>query len=178
MKELSYISSLVHQVKKNDVTAMRSLYEAFAKDMMATSQRITNQKADSEDILQEAFISSFQKIDQLKDGAKYGGWLKQIVINKSLTLVKKKRNYASLESIDIADEKEETFSLQGVGFEKIKEAIHDLPNGSREIFSLYLLEGYKHKEIAEHMNISVSTSKSQYRYALKLLREKLIPIYE
>ena len=60
-----------------------------------------------------------------------------------------------------------------ISFEKIKKAIQDLPDGSREIFSLYLLEGYKHREIAEVLNVSESTSKSQYRYALKLLRNKL-----
>ncbi len=161
------------------MVAMRSLYETFSKEMMATSLRITNQLADSEDVLQEAFITSFQRINQLKEEGKYGGWLKQIVINQSLNFVKKKRNYASLEVMpECSEAQEDSFDARVFVFDKIKEAIHKLPNGSREIFSLYLLEGYKHKEIAEKMNISVSTSKSQYRYALKLLREKLIPIYE
>lgn len=159
---------------------MRSLYEAYAKEMMATSQRITNHKADSEDILQEAFITSFQRIDQLKEESKYGGWLKQIVVNQSLNFVKKKRKYSSLDTIEEIAETDEDSSIafEGLDFEKLKVAIQNLPDGSREIFSLYLLEGYKHREIAEKMNIAVSTSKSQYRYAIKLLREKLIPIYE
>lgn len=179
MKELSYISSLVQKAKKQDILAMRTLYEAFAKEMMATSQRITNHKADAEDILQEAFVISFQKLDQLKDGAKYGGWLKQIVINQSLNFVKRKRNYSSLDQVqEFAEAKEEESPFQGIDFSKIKEAMHQLPDGCREIFSLHLLEGYKHREIAEVLKISNSTSKSQYRYAIKLLREKLIPIYE
>jgi len=173
LKELGYISSLVHKVKQKDVLAMRTLYEAFAKEMLATSQRITNSKADSEDILQEAFLSSFDKIGQLKDENHYGPWLKRIVVNKSLTAIKKRISFSNVEDIDPFVEEETKPWYEGICFDKIKSAIQDLPGGSREIFSLYLLEGYKHREIAEVLDISESTSKSQYRYALKILRNKL-----
>ncbi len=166
--------SLVKQVKRNDVVAMRTIYDLFSKEMMAVSCRITNNLQDAEDIIQEGFLTSFQKIDQLKDEAKYGGWLKQIIINKSLASLKKRVNFQDLGEIELSEEMEEDQNwYQGISFEKIKNAIQDLPDGSRQVFSLYLLENYKHKEIAEMLNISVSTSKSQYRYALKLLKEKL-----
>ena len=66
--------------------AIRSLYELFSREMLGASLRITNNKTDSEDILQESFLTSFQKISQLKEDKKYGGWLKQIVIN-NLSLI-------------------------------------------------------------------------------------------
>lgn len=159
---------------------MRALYDTHCKQMMATSLRITNSLSDSEDILQEAFIHSFQKLNQLNVDAQYGGWLKRIVITKSLQWIKKRRKFENLAeySNGIVGE-EENDMYRKVSFEEIKKAIVDLPEGCRIIFSLFLLEGYKHKEIANELGISVSNSKSQYRYALKLLREKLShKIYE
>lgn len=173
MEKLNYIPSLIKQVKRNDVVAMRTLYELFTKDMLAVSFRITNDWQETEDIIQEGFLTSFQKIAQLKDGAKYGGWLKQIIVNKSLASLKKRISFKDLAEVEIWEEEEEDNWYQGISFEKITTAIQELPEGSRQVFSLFLLENYKHKEIAAMLNISVSTSKSQYRYALKLLKEKL-----
>jgi len=177
LKEKAYISALVQKVRKKDVLAMQTLYESFSKEMMAASHRITNSITDSEDILQEAFLTSFQKIAQLKEDGKYSAWLKQIVINSSLKLVKGRRDFTALTEIEhIEYEESENNWYQGISFDIIKKALQNLPDGCREIFSLYALEGYKHKEIAAALDISVSTSKSQYRYALKLLREKLMDI--
>ena len=152
---------------------MRTLYEKYSKEMLAASFRITNNLQDSEDILQEAFLNSFQKINQLKEANKYGGWLKQIVVNKSLASIKKRVNFNELSVVENRAVEEEENWFEEISFEKIKEAIQELPEGSRQVFSLFLLENYKHKEIAELLGISISTSKSQYRYALKLLKSKL-----
>jgi len=172
MEPQGYISSLVHRIKRKDMVAMRSIYERYSKEMIATSFRITNDLHDSEDILQEAFLDSFQKIGQLKDSSKYGGWLKTIVINKSLASIKKRIHFQDVElAIDIPDE-DETL-IKAYSFLQLQKAIQELPEGCRQVFSFYLLENYKHKEIAGLLDISVSTSKSQYRYAIKLLREKL-----
>ena len=153
---------------------MRALYDAHSKQMMATSLRITNSLSDSEDILQEAFIQSFQKLSQLKVDAQYGGWLKRIVVTKSLQWIKKRRHFETLmdQNSEMVEE-DNNDMYKKVSFEEIKKAILDLPAGCRVIFSLYLLEGYKHKEIADELDISISNSKSQYRYALKLLTQKL-----
>lgn len=174
MERSHYIKSLVKQVKRNDVVAMRTLYENYAKEMLAVSFRITNNLQDAEDIIQDAFLKSFQKIEQLKEESKYGGWLKQIVVNKSLAALKKRINFTNIEIVEEwATEENDNDWYKGISFQKIKDAIQTLPDGSRQVFSLFLLENYKHKEIAEMLNISISTSKSQYRYALKLLKEKL-----
>lgn len=174
MNDSNYIASLVRKVRKNDPIAMRTLYEAHSKQMMATSLRITNNTGDSEDIIQEALIQSFQKIGQLKTDDKYGAWLKRIVTSKSLQVIKKRITFSDLSEVsDIYEADDEQGWYRDITFDKIKNELQNLPNGCRTIFSLYLLEGYKHKEIAEELGISVSNSKSQYRYALKLLREKL-----
>ncbi|MFK8009768.1 MAG: RNA polymerase sigma factor [Saprospiraceae bacterium] len=174
MERLNYILSLVKQVKRNDVVAMRTLYDLFSKEMLAVSFRITNDWQEAEDIIQEGFLTSFQKIAQLKSETKYGGWLKQIIVNKSLANLKKKVSFQDLTEIEVWDENDNDDNwYQDISFEKITAAIQELPEGSRQVFSLFLLENYKHKEIAAMLSISVSTSKSQYRYALKLLKEKL-----
>ena len=174
MERLNYILSLVKQVKRNDVVALRTLYDLFSKDMLAVSFRITNDWQDAEDIIQEGFLTSFQKITQLKDESRYAGWLKQIVVNKSLASLKKRVSFQNISEVEIGEEIDNDDNwYQEISFEKITAAIQELPDGSRQIFSLFLLENYKHREIAEMLNISVSTSKSQYRYALKLLKEKL-----
>ena len=172
MDQLKNIATLVNRVKKKDVAAMQALYQHYSRGMLASSYRITNDLQESEDILQEAFLKSFQKINQLKDGTKYGGWLKRIVVNQSLVHVKKRIHFQEVDVTMNQAEEEEAW-YKGISFDKIEKAIQELPEGCRQIFSLYLLENYKHAEIAEYLQISVSTSKSQYRYALKLLREKL-----
>lgn len=166
------IESLVQRVKKKDITAMRRLYERYVKEMLATSYRITNDLQGSEDILQDSFLDAFQKIHQLKDGSKYGDWLKRIVVNKSLASIKSRRRYQELSLITAFIEEEEPISKE-YSISELQNAIQELPDGCRQVFSLFLLDGYKHREIADLLNITISTSKSQYRYALKLLREKL-----
>lgn len=168
------ISDLVERAKRKDLLAMKVLYQCFAKEMLTLSHRMTQNMADAEDVVQEAFMLSFQKIHQLKEDNHYRAWLKRIVVNKSLILIKKKVNFASLEQVvEIAETTEAPNWYEGISFEKIKVAIHELPDGCRQIFTLYLLENYKHREIAKLLEISVSTSKSQYRYALKLMKKNL-----
>lgn len=167
------ISDLVHRVKRNDLLATKLLYECFAQEMLTVSYRITQNMADAEDVIQESFMTSFEKIDKLNDAERYGGWLKRIVVNNSLKLVKKRSYYSEVEAIEEYTEAEEDNWYESIPFEKIQAAIQDLPNGCREIFTLYLMENYKHREIADLLDISVSTSKSQYRYALGLLKNEL-----
>lgn len=169
------ITELVERVKKKDMLAMRLLYQQSAQQMLGLSMRITQNRADSEDILQESFLTSFQQIQKLDAPGKYYSWLKRIVVNNSLKAIKGKRYYEEIEGVEATEDRDEVSWYRQVPFAKIKEAIDELPNGCREIFTLYLLEDYKHREIAELLEIAVSTSKSQYRYALKLMKEKLMP---
>ena len=159
LREKTYISSLVKDVRKNKVLAMQTLYEMYVKQMWAASYRITNNIADTEDVIQDAFLKSFSQIHQLRDDKKYGGWLKQIVINLSISRVKNRVHFVEvqgLESFD-TDEKESRW-YESIPFEDIRAAIQQLPDGSRQVFSLYLMEGYKHKDIASMLNISVLKS--------------------
>ncbi len=171
--ELHYdIVELVLRVKRKDQLAMKLLYEKSAKAMFSLSLRITNNVEDSKDVIQEAYLVSFNKINTLSEPKKYYGWLKQIVVNASIKVAKSKMYYHELDDSVMIEESFHT-PKGNISSKVLDEAIKALPNGCREVLTLYLLEGYKHKEVADFLEIKVSTSKSQYSYALKLLRQNL-----
>lgn len=129
----------------------------------------------AEDVLQEAFVNAFQNLKSYQGKATFGAWLKKIVVNKAISVLRKNRLEMVLTDThpDVVEEdgvNEEELELK---VERVKEAIQRLPNGFRVVFSLYLLEGYDHKEIAEILDISESTSKTQYNRAKKKLKELL-----
>ena len=137
--------------------------------------RILGDQEMAEDVLQEGFVSAFQNLKSYQGKASFGAWLKKIVVNKAISVLRKNRLEIVLmdEQPDVIDEagiNEEELVLK---VERVREAIQKLPNGFRVVFSLYLLEGYDHKEIAEILDITESTSKSQYNRAKKKLKEIL-----
>lgn len=171
---------LVVQCRDGDQKAQFQLYKLYYKAMYNTSLRIVNDSMEAEDIMQEAFLSAFEKIHTFSGKVTFGAWLKRIVINRSLDALNKKKMIT--EDIDdhykLVDDSPdpgngEDLSLQ---VEEVREAISRLPHGYRVILSLYLLEGYDHEEIGEIMNISSSTSRSQFSRArmklVQLLKEE------
>ncbi len=136
--------------------------------------RMTGNRNDAEDILQDAFIQAFRKLHQLKEAQLFGGWLKKIVVNECIRYSKKSFNWESWE-----DERnnqlinDETEWWKTVDFNIIHQEIKSLPDGCRQVFNLFVVEDFSHKEIAEQLNISESTSKSQYHRARQLLKERI-----
>jgi len=169
-------SDLIEQCKKGEETAFRDIYRLYNKAMFNLCLRITGNVAEAEDVLQEAFISAFRKIDSFENRYSFGAWLRRIVINSAVNHMNKQK----IDWIDINDDKlqiadPEVVDIKAIDFkiENIKIAINKLPDGYRTVLTLYLLEGYDHKEIAEVLGISESTSKTQYIRAKKKLRTLL-----
>lgn len=134
-----------------------------------------NSQMEAEDILQEAFTEAFMKLESFRYESTFGAWLKRIVINKSINELKRRKADIKLEEDmsmynEIKEEKEINAELN---VKDVKRAMQQLPDGSRVIFSLYLLEGYDHREIARILNVSESNSKSQYMRARKKVKEIL-----
>jgi RNA polymerase sigma factor (sigma-70 family) len=125
--------------------------------------------------LQEAFISAFRNLDKYRAEASFGAWLKKIVVNKALNVLKKRKTefLPENEDWDIPEEEQHTDYGDQLTVDRVKNAIQRLPDGYRSVLSLYLLEGYDHQEIAEIMGITESTSKSQLNRAKHKLRELL-----
>ena len=128
---------------------------------------------EAEDVMQEAFLSAFKKIDTYKGEVSFGAWLKKIVINRSLDYLKKRKvqfEEVNERTTQIADYQMET---KEIDVKKIKKAILSLPDGYRIVLSLYLIEGYDHDEISQILNISNSSSRTQLLRAKNKLKELL-----
>ena len=170
--------AVIARCKRGDRKAQYEIYKLYSKAMYNVALRITEDTLEAEDVLQEAFLTAFDKIESYRNEATFGAWLKRIVVNVALNQVRRRKyQFADIEgNEDYEDntpkqtEVEEDMSYQA---EQILKAISALPDGFRIVFSLYLLEGYDHQEIAEILGISVSTSKSQYNRAKKKLQEML-----
>ncbi len=140
--------------------------------MFNTALRITGDDDDAEDVLQEAFVSAFQHLSGYREDASFGAWLKRIVINKALNHVQRvKKDMMLAEDIrEEASEYEPEKTEPNYTVDQVKLAMRALPSGFRTVLSLYLFEGYDHKEISEILGITESTSKSQYKRAKDKLK--------
>ena len=174
MQPISLLESTVALATTGEKNAMHWLYQNYSKSMYNTCLRIVKDHHDAEDIIQESFIMALKKLGQLKNRNHFPAWLKKIVINQSLKHLKGRINWFEIENEadEMIDEAAPT-AISSIPMNAINEAITRLPNGSRQVFVLFLLEDYSHKEIAESLNISESTSKSQYHRAKKLLQIEL-----
>lgn len=135
---------------------------------------MTGNRNDAEDVLQESFISAFNHLAQLRENNLFEPWLRKIVVNECIRFANKRLSKISLdeEYTNIADTDDINW-LQEISFEQIHLEIKNLPDGCREVFNLFVLEDHTHQQIAAGLNISVSTSKSQYHRARQLLKERL-----
>ena len=130
---------------------------------------------EAEDMLQEAFTEAFMKLHTFRYESTFGAWLKRIVINKCINEIKRRKADLQLEDdMSMYNEREDTDDVKAeLNVNDVKKAMEHLPDGSRVIFSLYLLEGYDHREISQILKISESNSKSQYMRAKHKVREIL-----
>lgn len=170
-------AELVEACKQGDRLAQFRLYKLYSRAMFNICTRILGDQATAEDALQEAFISAFKKLHTFEGRATFGAWLKRIVVNKCLSVISRKKMFTESldDNMEFVEEAEEAGGLveSDLNDKTIHEAIKNLPKGCRIIFTLYQLEGYDHQEISEILEVSVSTSKSQYHRAKKLLKEQL-----
>ena len=171
-----FYDDLVEKCKKGDSRSYETLYQQYAKAMYNTSLRIVNNSSDAEDVLQEAFMDAFRYLNDFNYKSTFGAWLKRIVINKSINILRKHK--ADLVDIDKATVQElpndEVLDEEQIQFKvaEVKKAVTMLPNGYRTVLTLYLFEGYDHEEIADIMRISQSTVRTQYHRA----KQKLLHI--
>lgn len=172
---LNIHDELIARCKAGDREAHYDLYKMYSKAMYNVGYRITRSEEEAQDVLQEAFINAFRNLDKYRGDATFGAWLKRIVVNKAITALNKKKH----ESIpdddqwDVAEAEQPAEYGDELTVERVKRGIEQLPDGYRSVLSLYLLEGYDHQEIADIMNITESTSKSQLNRAKNKLRALL-----
>lgn len=135
---------------------------------------MTGNPTDAQDLLQDAFMEAFRHLRQLQRPGAFGGWLRRIVINKCIRFSKEHVRWSGLDPDEMSPvPDQETEWWLNIPLELVQQEIKNLPGGCREVFVLYALEDFGHKEIARALGISESTSKSQYQRARKLLRERI-----
>jgi RNA polymerase sigma-70 factor (ECF subfamily) len=174
---ISIHEDLIEGCRDNNRKSQLQLYKLYYKAMYNTALRIVKDSAEAEDVMQEAFLTAFQKIADYKGEASFGAWLKRIVINRALDQLKKKKESISLEEYGIelqADDPTENYlEILSYKTEQIRCGIEQLGEDDRVIMSLFLLEGYDHEEISQVLNISNNASRTRYSRARHRLREWL-----
>lgn len=166
---------LVKACLANDRAAQKELFDQFSGQMMAVCLRYAGNPNDAADMMQEGFIKVFEKLGQYKGEGALGAWMRRIMVNSALIHIRKEKRHAFHDSID------EAYGLVGDDFNVLNELaaqeiialVAALPTGYRTVFNLYAIEGYSHKEIAEKLEISESTSKTQFHKAKIQLRAQL-----
>lgn len=178
---MQFEKKLIDECIKNNRKSQRRFYEMYAPVLLGLCCRYTRDRSEAEDVLQEAFIKIFNNLGQFAGIGSFEGWIKRIVVNTAITHYRQNLKHAYQE--DISEIKESRIS--GDNFieaeftqEELMNVIKSLPQGYRVVFNLYAIEGYKHREIAEMLNIDISTSKSQFSRARKLVQQKLERLVE
>jgi RNA polymerase sigma-70 factor (ECF subfamily) len=170
--------ALIQGCIKQQPQAQRELYERFAPNLLGVCFRYARDEARAEDMLQEAFIKIFQKITYYSDKGSLEGWLRRIVVNTAIDHIRREKHYSQQLQINeaITEEIREDV-LDRLELEFLYSIIQQLPAGYRLVFNLYAIEGYSHAEIGEQLNISESTSRSQYTRARALLKKQIRGAY-
>ena len=163
----------INRCLQGDKIAYREFYTLYSRAMLNASLRIVGSQEEAEDILQESFLVAFQKLQEIRSDAEFGGYLKRVVVNRSIDLIRKKKpDLCSMEDVQENDLAEDDNTVQ-YDPAVLAECLADLPSGFRVVITLYLFEDYSHREVAEFLNITEGTSRSQYNRA----RHKLAELY-
>ncbi len=166
------MDQLLISCRSGDRKAQLEIYKRYYKAMYNIALRILNDTAEAEDIMQESFLKAFQKLDTFSGEVTFGAWLKKIVVNQSLDVLKTRKALISIDNVpEVAEEEagSDYLDYRDISTQTIKNALCSLPEGYRIVLSLYLIEGYDHDEIAQILDINAATSRTQYHRAKRKL---------
>ncbi len=166
---------LIEGCIKGDRKSQKELFDHFSGKMMVVSMRYSKSDQEAEDIMQESFIKVFEKIQTFRGDCRLEFWIKRIVVNTALNYGRSKLYMFPM--VDVSQNEITPFgdfSLADFHFRDLLKMIQSLPSGCQVIFNLYAIEGYTHKEIAQELEISEGTSKSQYARARTLLQKMIV----
>lgn len=166
------LEQLINDCKKNDRKAQEQLYRLYASKLFTVCLKYSRNHAEAQDNLQDGFILIYKKIEQYNFKGSFEGWAKRIMVNQSLQQYRG-ITYLGITSDSIADENEIEIDEDQVSIDYLMKIIQELPDRYRLVFSLYVLDGYSHKEIAELLEINEGTSKSNLSRARQILKEKI-----
>jgi RNA polymerase sigma factor (sigma-70 family) len=168
---------LIEDCRNSNPKAQFEIYKLYYKAMFNTSLRLVNDRMEAEDVMQEAFLSAFRNINTYKEEVSFGAWLRKIVVNRSLDVLKKRK--LDQEPLDerrtniIDDDDSEVLSETNQRVAEVKQIIAELPESYRILITLHLIEGYDHEEISEILGMSNANVRTTYSRARKKLQDML-----
>lgn len=167
-------NELIDGCRKRDRHAQRFLYEHFSGRMLGLCCRYVKDRMDAEDVMVVAFTKVFDRIGQYKGEGSFEGWVRRIMVNESLTYLRKNKSMYLETDIEAAEREPDYSKLDSeLEAEDLRKLIADLPTGYRIVFNLYAIDGFSHQEIADQLGVSENTSKSQLSRARALLQKRL-----
>ena len=175
MQHLSYDKHLLDSCIKGEREAQRVLYDRLASRMFPVCIRYVGDRTLAEDVLQEGFITLFTKLKDYKGDGSFEGWARRIFVTTALMSLRKKDALRMSEELDVVRgmKAETTSQIQNIGYKELMELVMSLPPGFRTVFNMYAIEGYSHKEIAETLGITETTSRTQFSRARVWLQNKI-----
>ncbi|MCH8904575.1 MAG: sigma-70 family RNA polymerase sigma factor [Bacteroidetes bacterium] len=171
--------SLVEGCRNNDRKSQEALYRRYSKKMFGVCLRYAKDRSTAEDILQEGFIKVFNGLKKFRGDGSLEGWVRRIMVNTAIENYRKTiRLHVVSDFEENGHEEFEETILQKMHVDEILKLVQNLPDGFRTVFSLYVIDGYTHKEVAKQLGISEGTSKSQLARARNVLKKRVTELYE
>jgi len=167
------LKNLIRQCKKQDRGAQEELYRMYAAKLFGVCLKYSNNYQEAEDNMQDGFVTIFEKIAQYKDEGSFEGWMKRILINTALQKHRQQKVYGLTNEDNIQEEEIVEVEKDSLSVDFLLECVQSLPDRYRQVFNMYVLDGYSHKEIAHLLKISEGTSKSNLARARMALRDKI-----
>ncbi len=168
---------LIERCKRHDRHAQEQLFQQFSGKMYSLCCRYVRDKMEAEDVLITAFTKIFERMDQYKGEGSFEGWIRKVIVNESLSYLRKNKNMYLETEIEAADREVNYEQMENkLEAEDLLRMISELPAGYRIVFNMYAIDGYSHREIAGQLGINENTSKSQLSRARALLQRNLLEI--
>ena len=171
---------LIDECKKGNRLAQKELYDKYARKMMGVCLRYVSDRETARDLLQDGFVKVLTSLDTYTGSGVFDAWIRKIFVNGALEYLRRGDVLREASDWDSIAEPVESFSVSAVSelsAAELMKLVQELPAGFRAVFNLFAIEGYSHREIAEMMNITESTSRSQYTRARQLLQKRVKELF-
>jgi len=167
------LKKLIYKCKKQDIKAQEELYRLYSGKLFGLCLKYSNSYQQAEDNLQDGFLIILEKIVQYQEKGSFEGWMKRIIINTALQKYRKHKLFELIGENEMEEPTVEIDDDDNIPIDFLLKTIQELPEKYRQVFNLYTLDGYSHKEIAKMLHIAVGTSKSNLARARMILKERI-----
>ena len=165
------LNKLIKQCIKGNRNAQKELYQEFSPMLFAIIKRYIKNDYDAEDVLIDTFMKIYDNIGRFSRKGSFEAWIRKIAVRESLMFLRRNKVFKMFIEADNLIIPDKITIVDKISFEELLKIMDLLPVGYRTVFNLYVIEGYKHKEIAEKLGISINTSKSQLRLAKERMQK-------